>query len=248
MARTFANISPVINTQTFQPSNPKLPWNRGGRMSSFRRLISSRANAARSTGPRTAAGKRRSSQNALRHGCYSRTPLLPNESPSEFDTLLQTHLSSLHPRNPAERACINQMAQARWRQTRFAAALERMLDEAIEAQPPHFKDFEPLARIQAAYMDLLDNHDFQVLSSTENTESHRYYRALTSLLKLKRRSLKEASISRNEPTLPFPYAPSEFVCIRVHSWLTRLFPHLPLTPLLINLGLLVERNGEPPPK
>ena len=43
-----------------------------------------RANARLSTGPRTAAGKERSSQNALTHGLTSRSPVLATEDPAAF--------------------------------------------------------------------------------------------------------------------------------------------------------------------
>ena len=103
---------------------------------SFRRLISSRANAKRSTGPRTVAGKRRSSQNALRHGCRSGNLVIPDDqSRRDLDNLLQSYLSCFKPRNPAERACIDQMAAAKWRQRCLLATENRMLTEAIASQP-----------------------------------------------------------------------------------------------------------------
>ena len=47
-----------------------------------RRLTANRTNAQRSTGPRTDAGKHKSSQNALSHGLYSTQTLLPGEDPA----------------------------------------------------------------------------------------------------------------------------------------------------------------------
>ena len=54
---------------------------------SARKLAANRANAARSTGPRTAEGKARVAMNALRHGLASHAPLLPGEEPAELDAL-----------------------------------------------------------------------------------------------------------------------------------------------------------------
>jgi hypothetical protein len=49
------------------------------------RQAASRRNGARSRGPGTAAGKVRSSKNALRHGCAARKlVLLDDENPAEF--------------------------------------------------------------------------------------------------------------------------------------------------------------------
>jgi hypothetical protein len=46
-------------------------------MTSARQLETNRQNAQASTGPKTPAGKGRSSRNALKHGAYSALPVLP---------------------------------------------------------------------------------------------------------------------------------------------------------------------------
>src|ERR1700693_1905973 len=43
-----------------------------------------RSNAQHSTGPRTDAGKQRSSQNALRHGLTARSAVIPSEDPADY--------------------------------------------------------------------------------------------------------------------------------------------------------------------
>ena len=53
-------------------------------MTSDKQKASNRANAAKSTGPRSAAGKKKSSQNALVHGLTSQKSLLPNEKAEEY--------------------------------------------------------------------------------------------------------------------------------------------------------------------
>jgi hypothetical protein len=106
-------------------------------VSSFRRIIGSRANAALSTRPLTEAGKRRSSQNAFRHGCRSRSRLvIPEDNPSrqEFDDHLPGFLSCFQPRNPAERACANQMVVAKLPPRNLLAAETRKFTETIAAQ------------------------------------------------------------------------------------------------------------------
>jgi len=59
----------------------------------------SRLNGAESRGPRTAAGKRRSSQNACRHGLYSQRILdetLPAAPAPEFSTIAQAAFHYAH--------------------------------------------------------------------------------------------------------------------------------------------------------
>src|SRR5438045_3231911 len=54
---------------------------------SDRKLAANRANAAKSTGPRTDAGKRASSLNAVAHGLTAHTALLPGEDAVELEAL-----------------------------------------------------------------------------------------------------------------------------------------------------------------
>ena len=53
-------------------------------MATARQVAANRRNALRSTGPRTAAGKLASSQNALRHGLTARRAFVPDEDAREF--------------------------------------------------------------------------------------------------------------------------------------------------------------------
>lgn len=48
-------------------------------------VAANRSNANRSTGPRTAAGKDRSSRNAIKHGMYARSSLAITEGPFAED-------------------------------------------------------------------------------------------------------------------------------------------------------------------
>ena len=183
-------------------------------MSSFRRKISSRANAALSTGPRTPAGKRRSSQNALRHGCRSRRLVIPDpEARQDFDNLLQHYLSRVQPRNPLERASVDQMVAAQWRMCSLRAIETRMLAEAVASQPPGLQDQDALTRTADAFLSLLRVPGFAVLSRYETTQDLNFYRALRNLLDQRRRPPAdgkrdgENKICTNKATLGFPYAP-----------------------------------------
>ena len=60
-------------------------------------LEANRLNAQRSTGPRTAEGKARSSQNAVRHGLTAKCPVLPGEDPAEFAAFSEALFEDLTP-------------------------------------------------------------------------------------------------------------------------------------------------------
>jgi len=81
------------------PTNPK--------PTSSTRSDTARANGAKSHGPATPEGRARSSQNALRHGLTVRDAALPtvsvvldDESPAEFQLLLDSYLDEFAPTSP----------------------------------------------------------------------------------------------------------------------------------------------------
>jgi hypothetical protein len=71
-------------------------------MATERQILANRANAAKSTGPRTARGKKISSQNATVHGLVSTTVVLKGESMRRFNDLAAALILQFQPRNSAE--------------------------------------------------------------------------------------------------------------------------------------------------
>ena len=66
-------------------------------MASEKQVAANRANAKRSTGPKTVAGKALSRMNAYKHGLTAETNVIGDEDPSEFDRLraeLEDHRES----------------------------------------------------------------------------------------------------------------------------------------------------------
>jgi hypothetical protein len=80
-----------------------------------------RGNATHSTGPRTAAGKGRSSRNALRHGLRSEAPVLAGESSEEWERHYAGILQSLAPVGALETELAGRVALSLWRLRRAAA-------------------------------------------------------------------------------------------------------------------------------
>src|SRR5687767_12832283 len=81
-------------------------------MSSRRRILASRANGAKSLGPKTTEGKCRASQNALRHGMAAETLVLTNESRSRFEALLAAYIERFQPRDEVEADLIEEIVAA----------------------------------------------------------------------------------------------------------------------------------------
>jgi hypothetical protein len=72
------------------------------------------------TGPRTDAGKARSSQNALKHGLCSQRAVIPGEDPAEWDTFREEIVRGNAPCTFLERELAERVALHMWRQRRVA--------------------------------------------------------------------------------------------------------------------------------
>jgi hypothetical protein len=88
----------------------------------------------RSTGPRTAAGKQRSSQNAITHGLTSRSPVLATEDPAAYQQHCRQFLDEYRPATPTETQLTQELADTAWRLNRVPALEAALLDRA--ANPP----------------------------------------------------------------------------------------------------------------
>ena len=81
-------------------------------MRTEKQIEASRTNGRRSQGPVTAEGKRRSSQNALRHG-----------RSENFQTYLEEHIDRFQPADYVEMNVVEEMVSATWRLHRAWALL-----------------------------------------------------------------------------------------------------------------------------
>ena len=84
-----------------------------------RRAKISRENAQHSTGPRTAAGKQRSSRNATTHGLTAQSVVLAPEEEAAYQQLCQKFFDEYKPATATEAAMVQQLADTTWRLNRI---------------------------------------------------------------------------------------------------------------------------------
>src|SRR5713101_6856030 len=99
--------------------------------SSNNRAETNRENARKSTGPRTEAGKQRSSLNALRHGLTGQTVVLPSDDLIAYQRHCQQLHDQYHPKNPMEVQLTQAVADLSWRLNRITAIETNMLTLGI---------------------------------------------------------------------------------------------------------------------
>jgi hypothetical protein len=83
------------------------------------RATINRANSQYSTGPRTEAGKQRSSQNALRHGLTARTAVLASEDQAAYEQHCRKFENEYRPATATETQLVQELADTSWRLNRI---------------------------------------------------------------------------------------------------------------------------------
>ena len=82
-------------------------------------ITANRANAQRSTGPRSVEGKSVSRLNALKHGIDAATAVIPGESLAEYITLRDEYYGRFQPQSPDERYHVQTMIDCDWQKRRL---------------------------------------------------------------------------------------------------------------------------------
>ena len=122
-------------------------------MASDRRIIANRANAKKSTGPKTVTGKRNSSRNALKHGLTAEMIVIGDEDPAKFEELRASLERDIQPETSLECLLVEQLAADAWRLLRvpvFEAAYMEFFYKRARAKdrqdriliPNSFRHFE----------------------------------------------------------------------------------------------------------
>jgi hypothetical protein len=155
-------------------------------MSSQARINASRANGKLSRGPKTEEGKRRSSQNARRHGLHSRNLPLDAETAARFREDRQRLVDLYQPQDEIERCLIDRMAFCHSRHYEAMAKETALIGHAIRAQSeqrPEIVQKEPAVRAFLAVGDLLNrDRALEVLHRLASHYSFRCERAYEALM------------------------------------------------------------------
>ena len=154
-------------------------------MSSIRRILASRANGARSKGPKTAEGKKRVAANAICHGLLANQVVLENESPEVFQALVCAYTSRLAPVDALEAGLVEEMASAYWRLRRGWSIETSLLNTALGNQPFAGDKKGEIARSAAAFRHLAASPELPLLHRYETRLHNMFQRAMYNLLLLR---------------------------------------------------------------
>ncbi len=153
-------------------------------MATPNQIRANRANALRSTGPKTPEGKKVCAHNSTRHGMLSQTVVLEGESQNRFEDLVISLTTQLKPRSDAEAAIVETMAIARWKQMRIWGIQKAGFD--LEMARLNSSCTIPAARASIVFKSLADNSRVLDLQHRYETGYDRQFcRAYAFFLKLR---------------------------------------------------------------
>ena len=172
------------------------------------RAAANRANSQHSTGPRTAAGKQRSSLNALRHGLTAASAVLPSEDQAAYEEHRRRFFDEYQPATPTESQLVLELADTSWRLNRIP-----MLEAEVYARAA-----APVPLDREITFDIVDAHRLIAnLTIQSQRLSRQFQKSLETLRKIQesraereRRDLKDAAaILELHKQKEIPWEPSD---------------------------------------
>jgi len=133
------------------------------------RAAINRANAEKSTGPRTPEGKQRSRMNAFKHNLTGQSLILQEDELESYQRLSKTFLSDLQPKDELERQMVQKIIDTNFRLNRIASIENNMFNFGLienETQTVHDDRIEVMIAQTRSWMNR--SSSFEVLGRYES--------------------------------------------------------------------------------
>jgi hypothetical protein len=183
------------------------------------RAAVNKSNAQKSTGPRTEAGKQRSSLNALRHGLTGQTVVLPTEDHSAYQRHSQAFLDEYQPNGATETQLAQCLIDTSWRLNRAAAVETNLFSLGITEMEDRIRANHPEAEAALAMALAFREHmrAFASISTQSQRLARQFERTLAQLrqIQAERRAAEvrqldqAAKILKMHKHKDIPYVPTE---------------------------------------
>jgi len=164
-------------------------------MSTANRIEINRANSQHSTGPKTEAGKKHSSLNALRHGLTSQIVVMPTEDLQAYQLHLTSFDDEYHPQGATESHLVQALADTAWRLNRVAALETNLLTLGMTHASP-FSDAPQQVQDAMSIVAALESQSKALANLSMHSQrlSRQFERTVIQLRELqKARRIKEES-------------------------------------------------------
>jgi hypothetical protein len=150
-------------------------------MATEKQIAANRANAQKSTGPRTPEGKSASSQNSLKSGIYAKSLIIRGEDPAELETLRDDFYEIHRPQAADERALVDTLISSEWTLRRLRKCAAQIWESAFGLSEV-IEDFRPPTMLADAFADSQPN--FLNLQRLIDAADRAFHRALADLRRL----------------------------------------------------------------
>ncbi len=173
-------------------------------MISEKQLEANRRNALHSTGPTSAAGRKRCSLNNLRHGLTGQTTVLSPEDREAHDKFCAELMNCLQPENFLELQIAQSIAEDHWRLNRVFAiesnifALGHLESPAPNSPEEGVEDPDIHTALNSARVFLADAKQFALLSIYEQRIHRNLQKSIAQLNEL------QAARKQQTPAPPIP--------------------------------------------
>ncbi len=183
------------------------------------RAAVNKANAQKSTGPRTEAGKQRSSLNALRHGLTGHTIVLPTEDQSAYQRHSQSFFDECRPKGAIETQLVQSLLDTSWQLNRASAVESNLFSLGITEMEDRVRANHPEAETALAMALAYREHNraFANISIYRQRLTREFERTLVLLRQIQaerrkneQRQLDDAAkILKMRKAENLPYQPSD---------------------------------------
>jgi hypothetical protein len=147
-----------------------------------KQAAASRANAQKSTGPRSTAGKAASRFNALKHGIYAVHQIMFDETPEDLAELSAEYHELCNPADSKQRFHVDAMVHNEWRLRRIRRVEAGLWDRARDLFI--VKNIEVTSTCTSADAFATDSGTFERLQRVANACERAYHRASHELERL----------------------------------------------------------------
>ena len=169
-------------------------------MATLKQIEANRANARKSTGPKTAEGKDASSRNAIRHGLTSTRTIIGNEDASEFHQLRNALYRDYNPANTQEQILVDRIVNATWRTLRVRQMEQHLADMSIEnwqTKRKNIKTRTAKTDTEALVISMVEEDLWKVMHRYDTQITRDFFRSVATLEKMQKdRQIRERQVER----------------------------------------------------
>ena len=132
-------------------------------MATAAQIAANRANAQKSTGPRTPEGKSASRFNSLKHGLDAASVVIPGEDPADYEALANDFRRQFHPASALEHFHVETLIRSVWLKRRLQRT-EAKLYRALFAEGSDPEDLDVAALTNSPVAKLIHKVFAQIAS------------------------------------------------------------------------------------